>query len=54
MDLAFPIEVMWNIRKFEIVLDNPHAIFYPGQCVKGQVIIEVAEDMKMKGTLFLT
>ncbi|XP_060553147.1 arrestin domain-containing protein 3-like isoform X2 [Ruditapes philippinarum] len=40
---------MPKLRKLEITLNSPQVVYYPGQVIQGQVIIELAEDMKMRG-----
>ncbi|KAH3822306.1 arrestin domain-containing protein 17-like [Dreissena polymorpha] len=39
---------MPNIRRLEIVLANPQIVYYSGQCVRGQVIVELNKDTKMR------
>ena len=42
-------KTMPKLRKLEITLNNPQIVYFPGQVIQGQVIIELAEDMKMRG-----
>lgn len=40
---------MTRLRKFEIVLSNAEVVYFPGQCVQGHLVVELEEEMKMKG-----
>ncbi|XP_053405768.1 arrestin domain-containing protein 17-like [Mercenaria mercenaria] len=40
---------MTKLRKFEITLNNPQVVYFPGQVIQGQVIVELSDDMKMRG-----
>ena len=35
--------------KFEINLDNPKSVYYPGQTVSGKVDLKLDDDMKVRG-----
>ncbi|KAL4233469.1 Arrestin domain-containing protein 1 [Mactra antiquata] len=40
---------MGNTRRFEIVIPAGQSVFYPGQVIQGQVCVEIAESMRMRG-----
>ena len=40
---------MGKLRKFQILIDNPKGVFYPGEVVTAQVVLEVKEEMKLRG-----
>ncbi|XP_045216585.2 arrestin domain-containing protein 17-like isoform X3 [Mercenaria mercenaria] len=39
---------MTKLRKLEITLNNPQVVYFPGQVIQGQVIIELSDDMNMR------
>ncbi|XP_053405235.1 arrestin domain-containing protein 3-like [Mercenaria mercenaria] len=41
--------MMTRLRKFEIVLSNRQVVYFPGQCVLGHLIVELDEEMEMRG-----
>ncbi|XP_041369217.1 arrestin domain-containing protein 17-like [Gigantopelta aegis] len=40
---------MGKLTVFEIVLSNQQCVYYPGQMLQGHVIVELSEEMKMRG-----
>ena len=38
-----------KLLKFLIMFDNSNLLFFPGQFLSGRVIIEVEDDMPVKG-----
>ena len=40
---------MGKLNKFQIVIDGHNQVFYPGQTVSGHVIVEVKEELKLRG-----
>ena len=40
---------MGKLHKFQIVLDNERGVFYPGDIVAGHVIVDLKEEMKIRG-----
>ncbi|KAL4228239.1 hypothetical protein ACF0H5_013672 [Mactra antiquata] len=40
---------MTKLRRLELILTNPQMIYFPGQAIQGQVLVELNEDMKMRG-----
>jgi hypothetical protein len=42
---------MTRLRKFEIALSNHQVVYFPGQCVQGHLIVELEEEMEMRGKL---
>ena len=40
---------MGKIRQFDIVLNSPQDVYFAGQLIQGQVILNLNEEMKMKG-----
>jgi hypothetical protein len=45
---------MGKLKSLEIELNNPMAVFHIGQAIEGQVVIELNEEMKMKGNTTTT
>ncbi len=39
-----------KLLKFLIMFDNSNLLFFPGQFLSGRVIVEVDDDMPVKGT----
>ena len=42
---------MGKLNQFQIVLDKPGGVYYPGEVMSGHVILELKEDMKMRGNV---
>ncbi|KAL4219676.1 hypothetical protein ACF0H5_022248 [Mactra antiquata] len=40
---------MGNTKRFVIVITSPQMVFNPGECIEGQVHVDLAADMKMRG-----
>ena len=40
---------MPKIWRLKIVLTNPQIVYYPGQCIRGHVIVELNKDKKIRG-----
>lgn len=40
---------MTRLRKFEIVLNSRQIVYFPGQCVQGHLIVDLQEEMNMRG-----
>ena len=40
---------MGKISQFHVVLNSPQAVYFAGQWIQGQVILNLNEEMKMKG-----
>ncbi|XP_078590356.1 arrestin domain-containing protein 2-like [Branchiostoma floridae x Branchiostoma japonicum] len=40
---------MWKLRQFAIEFNEGKDVFEPGECVKGHVVVDLAEKMKIKG-----
>ncbi|XP_046549331.1 arrestin domain-containing protein 3-like [Haliotis rubra] len=40
---------MGKLKLFSISLNNPQAVYYPGQFLEGHVTVELNEEMKMRG-----
>ena len=40
---------MGKLNKFQVLLNNPRGVFYPGEIVSGNVIVDLKEEMKMRG-----
>ena len=43
---------MTKLRKLDILLNNPQVVYFPGQVIQGQVIVELSAAMKMRGRVF--
>ncbi|KAI8491395.1 hypothetical protein Bbelb_310280 [Branchiostoma belcheri] len=44
---------MGKLQQFSITFDENKDVFWAGECVKGHVVVQAAEDMKMKGLWLL-
>lgn len=40
---------MTKLQRLEIALVNPQVVYFPGQSIQGQVIVELTDRMKMRG-----
>ena len=41
---------MGKLNKFQVMLDNERGgVFYPGEVMNGNVIVDVKEELKIKG-----
>ena len=40
---------MGKLKRFQIHFDSPNGVYYPGQTVTGQVVLELKDEMKVKG-----
>jgi hypothetical protein len=40
---------MGKLKRFDILFENPQAVFFTGQVVAGTVVVELTEPMKMRG-----
>ena len=40
---------MGKLNRFEILLSQPQGVFQAGQIVEGQVLMELNDEMKMRG-----
>ena len=43
---------MGKLNKFQVLLNNPRGVFYPGEVVAGNVVVDLKEEMKMRGKLY--
>lgn len=40
---------MTKLKRLDIALSNPQIVYFPGQAIQGHVIVELSQDMKMRG-----
>lgn len=40
---------MPKLDRLEIILNNPQVVYFPGQAIQGQLLVELNADMKMRG-----
>jgi hypothetical protein len=45
---------MGKLTSFEIQLSNPFAVFYAGQTIEGEVVMELNKEMKLRGTTIIS
>ena len=46
----FP-ETMGKLNQFQIILDKPGGVYHPGEVLSGHVIVDLKEELKMRGNL---
>ena len=45
---------MGKLQAFEIVFDHPWAVYTAGETIRGHVLVELEEAMKMRSELMYT
>ena len=48
--IFFP-ETMGKLNQFQIILDKPGGVYHPGEVLSGHVIVDLKEELKMRGNL---
>ena len=57
MDVDYNMGGMFNnerkLAKFLIMFDNSNLLYFPGQFLSGRVIVELADEMAITGTIWI-
>lgn len=44
---------MGKLKSFYVELENPNGVYYAGQIMNGRLVVELIEEMHMKGKMIL-
>lgn len=44
---------MGKLKSFHVELENPNGVYYAGQIMNGRLVVELIEEMHMKGKMIL-
>lgn len=42
---------MGKLKSFYVELENPNGVYYAGQVMNGRLVVELIEEMHMKGKM---